>query len=333
MALAVAASVGLSACSSHRSEAALPAGSPSASVVPSTASPQPTSPLTGLPGAPSTVVVAKVDNVGDGAQTGLNSADVVYCELVEGGLTRLMAVFASQKPTKVGPVRSVRTSDIQLLAQYGHVALTYSGANAGVIAAVHAADIQDDSYDAHPALYGFDTSRPAPYQFLVDVAKTAAEAPGVVARDVGFRFGPAADASSLSEPSTPANTVTARYPATTVSATWDEGSRSWLISRDGRPQMLTDGTQASATNLLIQYVSISDSNYVDHNGSVTPISETVGSGQAVLFRDGLKYSGTWTRATANAPTTWTATGGASLDLRPGRTWVLLLPVGSSLVVG
>jgi hypothetical protein len=299
--------------------------------------PLPPSPLTGLPAAAGPVVAVKVDNVYAGPQTGLNDADLVYCELVEGGLTRLLAVFSSQQPTAVGPVRSARVSDIQLLGQYGRIALAFSGANAGVGAAVRAANLQDDAYDLHSDLYSFDKKRPAPYQFLVDVAKTVASAPGIAAKDVGFRFGPASEAATpLAAAGTTAVatplTVTARYPGATVAATWDAASTKWLISRDGRKQQLTDGSQANATNVLIQYVSVSTSKFVDANGLATPDSKTVGSGKAVLFRDGQRYDGTWARAKASAATTWTGTNGAALTLSPGRTWVLLLPVGSSLVV-
>lgn len=316
------AGLSLAACGGHAGAAA-PTGSaaPSTSVPVSTPPPPPPpplSPLTGLPPAGAPVVAVKVDNVSSGAQSGLNDADVVYCELVEGGLTRLLAVFASHQPTSVGPVRSARATDVELLGQYGRIALAFSGANAAVVATVRAANLQDDIYDGHPDLYLFDRSRPAPYQFLVDVAKAVAAAPGDAAQDIGFRFGPAPAA-----PPVPVTTLTARYPAAVVSASWDAVSSSWLMSRDGHPQMLSDGTQASATNILVQYVS--------NDGAAIPTSKTVGTGQAVLFRGGARYDGTWSRASLTAPTTWTAASGEPLTLSPGRTWVLLLPASASLV--
>ena len=90
-------------------------------------------PLTGLRGVPrQPVVVVKIDDTASGRpQIGLESADVVYVEQVESGLTRLAAVFASRLPAMVGPVRSVRNSDPELLATYGHPTLAYSG-GAGV---------------------------------------------------------------------------------------------------------------------------------------------------------------------------------------------------------
>jgi len=280
------------------------------------------SPLTGLPGAVRSVTAVKVDNVAVGPQTGLNQADIVYCEEVEGGLTRLLAVFSSQTPAAVGPVRSARTSDLQLLGEYGRVALAFSGANHGTLASVRAANLQDDGYDAHPSLYHFDDARSSPYQFLVNVAQLVAAVPGVLAKDIGFRFGTATGVG------TPVNALTVTYPGAKVGASWNAASKQWLISRDGSPQRLTDGTQASATDVLVQYVQIGTNGYTDVNHNPTPTSATVGTGRAVLLRDGKRYDGTWSRPSMTAPTTWTATGGGTLTLAPGRIWVLLTPTAA-----
>ena len=93
-------------------------------------------PLTGLRGVPTRPVVAvKIDDTASGRpQIGLEAADVVYVEQVEAGATRLVAVFASRQPGTVGPVRSVRNNDPELLAAYGRPALAYSGGAAGPVA-------------------------------------------------------------------------------------------------------------------------------------------------------------------------------------------------------
>lgn len=273
------------------------------------------------------MVAVKIDNVSDGPQTGLNAADVVYLEQVEGGLTRLLALFASPLPTAAGPVRSARASDLVLLAQYGRVALAFSGANAGVLASVRAANVQDDSYDVVPGAYSFDYSRPAPYRFLVDIAALARNDAGVSTRYVGFRFG-ALPATNAVAPAVWFPRLVVRYPDATVGFRWT--GQQWLVSRDGSPEMLTDGSQASAVNVLVQFVVLSASGYVDHNGNPTPFSVTVGSGGAALFRGGHRYLGTWSRPVAADPTTWKSAAGGPLRLAPGRTWVLLVPIGTPL---
>jgi hypothetical protein len=265
--------------------------------------------------------------VGTGAQTGLNQADVVYCELVEGGLTRLLAVFSSQTPTAVGPVRSARTSDLELLGEYGHIAIAFSGANSGVLASVRAANLQDDGYDAHPAFYRMDYNRVAPYRFLANVASIVAGAPGAVSKDVGFRFGAPSAAGTI------VSSLTLNYPDTRISATWNPALAQWVMSRNGSALRLTDGTQASATDVLVQYVQIGTSQYTDHNDNPTPTSATVGSGPAILLRNGHRYEGRWNRTSATGPTTWTSTTGGSLRLAPGRVWVLLAPSGAATATG
>ena len=76
-------------------------------------------------------------------QIGLEDADVVYIEQVEGGLTRLAAVFSSTIPVRIGPVRSARISDIDILSQYGRVAFAYSGAQRKLLPVITAANLQD----------------------------------------------------------------------------------------------------------------------------------------------------------------------------------------------
>lgn len=293
-----------------------PARTPSAARLP------PTDPLTGRPGQPRPVVAVKVDNVYVGSRDGLNQADVVYVEEVEGGLTRLLAVFSSQTPARVGPVRSARESDLQLLAEYGKVALAFSGANTGVLASVAKANVRDDSFDKTPGFYQLDRTRPSPYQFLVDVGQLVRQAPGVVARDVGFRFGAA---PVTVRPAPAVRSATVHYPGSSISV--HAAGAGWQIFRDGAALTLREGGVVSAENILIQYVQLAGTKYVDHNGNGTPVTVTVGTGKAVLLRAGHLYNGTWTRRAASLPTTWTAAGGGPLRLAAGRTWVLLVPTG------
>jgi hypothetical protein len=283
------------------------------------------SPLTGEPiTALRPVVAIKVDDVGTFGENGLDAADVVYCEEVEGGLTRLLAVFASQEPTVVGPVRSARESDLELLGEYGRIALGFSGANSGVLAEVNAANLRDDSYDDQTASYSMDYSRPSPYRFLADVADLAARAPGVLEKNVGFMFGAAPSGP------TAGTTFSVKYPDAHISGTY-AGVVGYTIDRNGS-ELLTDNKATTTTNVLLQYVTVTTTRFVDHNGVHTPYSFTVGTGKTVLLRGGQAYAGTWSRKVQTDGTTWTAATGGSLRLAPGRTWVILVPVGDAVTV-
>jgi hypothetical protein len=316
----------LAGCGGHTAAASSPAGTSGSPTPTPAATAEPlTSPLTGERiAALKPVVAIKVDNVGTYGENGLDAADVVYCEEVEGGLTRLLAIFASQQPTSVGPVRSARESDLELLGEYGPIALGFSGANSGVLAEVDAADVRNVDYDNLPALYSMDYSRPRPYQFIANVAELAAKAPGALEKPVGFTFGAAPTAGSAGS----AFSVT--YPGALISGAFS-GAAGYTISRNGSV-LETDDRPVTTTDVLLQYVTVTSSRFTDHDHNVTPFSVTVGTGRAVLLRGGQSYPGTWSRATKTAATTWTSSGGGPLRLAPGRTWVVLVPVAVGATV-
>ena len=163
-----------------------------------TPSPSPTvqlrSPFTGDPvRALNRVLTVKIDNIGYARpQTGLTRADIVYVLPVEGGLSRFLAVFSSHYPPVIGPVRSAREDDLQLLRQFGHPAFAYSGATATLLPYIHRTAGIVDLYDGITSGYYRDTRRIAPYNLYAHTRQLLAQARGASkARDIGFRFGPA----------------------------------------------------------------------------------------------------------------------------------------------
>ena len=117
-----------------------------------------------------------MDNTGSSRpRVGLNQADVVYVEPVEGGLTRLLAIFSTAQATQVGPVRSARGSDVALLANYGAVAFAFSGASAGTLAVVGAGAQKNLVFDASRQGFRRDGGRPAPYDVI---GSPSAQLPG-----------------------------------------------------------------------------------------------------------------------------------------------------------
>jgi len=306
-------------------------GSPSASAsAKPSPTPPPASPFTGLPVAAGKPVLGfKIDNVRAARPpTGLTSADIVYVEPVEGGLSRLLAVFSSRLPKSVGPVRSARESDLELLQQFGHPALAFSGANRKVLQLIRAAPVTEVSPDTAGGAYSRSRSRSAPHNLYARPAELLERARGVTAaRDVGFRFGP------LPAGGVPTTSQTVRYPAATTSFTWRGGH--WQVSMDGRPARTTDvgvgggetaqGPQLAATTVVIQYVSVGSSRFHDKLGNVTPYAHTVGSGTAVVLRDGVAIHGRWSRPSAAGGTTFTTDAGAPLTFARGQVWVVLAP--------
>lgn len=169
------------------------AQSQGASVVesPTPPPPPPEHPFTGRPiAARKPVLAVKIENTHAGKpQMGLRSADIVFVEQVEGGLTRLMAIFSSKLPAQVGPVRSARISDLHILPMFGKPALAYSGVQTKMIPYVQKASLFDVSDSRVPAAYTRAAGRVAPYNLVGSPRKLLAKAPQATrAHDIGFVF-------------------------------------------------------------------------------------------------------------------------------------------------
>ena len=265
------------------------------------------------------VYAVKIDNTTKAhPQVGVTKADVVYVEQVEGGVTRLAAVYSSTYPTLVGPVRSGRITDIDLLRQYGTVGLIYSGSQDRLLPKLQKANLKLVSFDANPSGYTRVSGRPMPYDVIGTFAALRARAGKVsTPKSVGYTFGDAPVGGR------PASSVSVRYPFARVGAEWSATQRRWMLSMDGQRDMAAEGGQLGATTLVVQYARVRPSPYHDVNGVNTPMTETVGHGKALFFRDGRVYEGTWLRADAKQPTTYTMEGKPAV-FAPGQLWITLI---------
>lgn len=336
-----AALLGLGACTSSPSSTGAPgpATSPGPAATAGAAAPEPPTASTAatpsapsLPGLPGgTVLAVKVDNTaGARPRLGVDRAEVVYVEPVEGGLTRLMAVFstgAGELPPQVGPIRSARESDVALLANWGRVALAYSGGSAFTRGLVDQANLASIPYDASTQGYRRAGDRRAPYNVIGNTQALLARAgTGPTTGDPGFRFGPAAPGGSSG------TSVTTAWPASRVSFTWDAPSGRYLLTTDGRPDVAAGGPRVGAATVVVQEVPSHLSANRDVNGAQTPVVDLVGTGPVTVLRDGLSWRGQWSRPDLGSPTGFTANG-QPIPMASGPVWVLLVPAGQSASVG
>jgi hypothetical protein len=285
---------------------------PAASAAPARAAAA--SPLTGEPGSAGAAVLAvKVDNSPQGRPwTGVADADVVYVEPVEGGVTRLLAVFASHLPPSVGPVRSFRESDIDLLAAYGRPALAFSGNAPELDRLVASGPVVPVSPDQVARAYRRGPGE-APHNLYGDPTTLVGAARGVAApRDVGFRFGAAPPGGR------PAPDVTETVGSTVV-ALHAAGGR-WTVAFGGAPAVTANGP----ATVVVQRVPVRTSAIHDVAGAPSPTAVTVGQGPVDVLRDGKRWAGTWSRATPGDPTRFTGVDGTPLTFAPGPVWVLLV---------
>ncbi|WP_175409642.1 DUF3048 domain-containing protein [Streptomyces sp. TRM64462] len=300
---------------------AAPTTTPSPTPTPTPTAPTPAavSPFTGLPGRAGPVLAVKIDNVRAARpHTGLGAADIVYVEQVEGGLTRLLAVYSSQQPPRIGPVRSARESDVELLRQFGRPALAYSGVRTALKGFVQDAPLYALPPERVPQAYVREPGRPAPHNLYLLPERALAAAPAAdKARDIGFRFG--------AEPAggRPVNAHSVRFPAAQYTFTWSAPEKRWLVTMDGTAARTTDGKRVGAPTVVVQHVTVRPSAFKDSGGNVTPYTETVGSGTALVLRDSKVYEARWSRGGAAAGTSFTTPSGAPFAFAPGPVWVVL----------
>ena len=280
--------------------------------------------LTGLPGTvpdrPAAVV--KIDN-GSAADPhiGLNAADLVIEEEVEGGVTRFAAVFHSTSSI-VGPVRSGRTTDVALISGLGTPLLLYSGANAitqGILLDQAAIELRGEGWSS-----GFwrDRSRRAPSNLFTDTAPHWASATGAPPPPQFHYRDPGSSAEGVA-----VEEVSVAYPSSVARWVWDGSA--WRRWQRGAEHRLVDGEQVSAANVVVIEAEEVDTGMVDAGGGAVPEFVFVGTGRATVFTDGRRIEGTWTRPTLASVATLTVGPGRPIELTPGRTWVQLVEAGTN----
>lgn len=281
--------------------------------------------LTNLPGTNGPVLAVKIDDTNAAhPQVGLNSADVIYIEQVEGGLTRLAAIFTDKIPDLIGPVRSARISDIEILEQYGRVGFAYSGAQSKMRPVLAAANLENMSAERNPpSIYQSDKTRYAPTNMMVDakaLLKKTIEDEGKkidTVKSIGWQFG---KGSELAKDLTSAEV---KWPAAKYGMTWSKSEKRWLLTFNGKANLDSNGRQLGSANFVIQKVAITDSIYGDKFGGVTPMSNTVGSGTGYLLRDGKIVSIKWERPSPQVGTIWTLADGTVANFADGQVWIAL----------
>ena len=280
--------------------------------------------LSGKVGSNGPVLVVKIDDTTQAhPQIGLEDADVVYIEQVEGGLTRLAAVFSSVIPQRVGPVRSARISDLDIVAQYGRVAFAYSGAQRKLLPVIASANLQDlGAQHQSSSIFTTDSNRIQPYAMVLRadlLMKKLLDRQYEIdeAKYVGSIFG------DLQDGGTPTSKVVMHWPAATYSANWSESEGRWLLDHNNSSDKAESGVHLGPTTLIIQMVSITPSEYKDKLGGVTPYSNTIGTGKAYVLRNGELFATTWNRPSAQSGTIFTLDNGEQMKFEAGQIWIAL----------
>lgn len=302
----------------------------------------PIAPLTGLRVADPALVArpplaVKVDNLDAAGETavpqlGLLQADVVWEEIVEGNITRLVAVFHSQQPGRVGPVRSARTTDVALLPQLGRPLLGWSGGNDGVVRAVRSSpSIIDAGVDVATGSYSRQGPHPAPHNLYVEADELWAKAPaGTPPPPALFSYrtpgqAPPPEARQALGVDLSWGGGVAVAP---VSWRWDENLRSWVRSQRGRFHVDQGGEAITAKNVVVMVTEYGRS----AADARSPEALTVGSGELFVYTNGRVIHGRWDRPDGNRPATLVDDAGRPVLLSPGQTWIELPRSGSTTTI-
>ncbi|HEU5035630.1 MAG TPA: DUF3048 domain-containing protein [Nocardioides sp.] len=325
-AVLVAASLVLAGCGGGSDESSGDSG-PGAQQVAGSSEVGATWPLTGLPvtgddevAQDHPVLVAKMDNTYSSApQIGLGSADLVVEELVEGGLTRLAAFYYSDIPDRVGPVRSMRASDIGIVGPEGATMVTSGAANV-TINRIKGAGIQFFAEGSKG--FARDGSRISPYNLFANLQDVAEEAKTDAARPADYLpWGSDADFPK-------------GQPAKSIAAVFGGGhTTNWTYNGKGYVNQNTYAQQGDtfpADTVLVLRVQVGDAGYLDPAGNPVPETKLTGKGEAMIFHHGRLVRGTWEKSDLSSPLSLSTKAG-ELTVPAGHTWIELVPAANGNV--
>ena len=325
--LFIAASVVLSACGGSSSSSTASTDS-----VPSTdpISEVPVNPLLGTPmedpaTASRPAMVVKIDNHPSARpQAGINQADIIFEENVEK-LTRYAAVFHSEGSDPVGPIRSGRFQDINLVGSLNKPLFVWSGGNRQVSSAIGKSDLVDLSYLKVNKDGGFtrnDEYR-APHNLFAETTKLWTLAPvGSSAPSTQFAYRTVSDANAST--SKEALGLKVSMDGVKVQWDWDATVKEWVKTQDGTIVVDPADVALSVPNVIVLEVV--------YTNTYSPISKTLGSGKAYVFTNGVVYEGTWSRTDRLKPFELKDSAGGVIKLTPGQTFVEVARAGKTAVV-
>ena len=290
-----------------------------------------TCPLSGLPapsgGVPERPAMAvKVDNYPSARpQSGLDKADVVFEEPVEGNITRYAAIFQCNNASVIGPVRSARNIDVGILGQLGNPLLAHVGGIDPVTHNIETSPIVNVEINNNESLMFHPAGKVPPDADYTSTDLISRTHPSMtIAPHPLFSYSNTPPAGSA------VSTVNIDY-SNMSNVTWKYNPSLNVFQRfyyGTTPDLLEDGTQNAAANVVVQYVQITHGPWVeDRNGSLEVQADLYpnASGTAVVYRNGVAVPATWHRSTLGSPTQFDDNSGKPIPMQPGQTWVEIVP--------
>jgi Protein of unknown function (DUF3048) N-terminal domain/Protein of unknown function (DUF3048) C-terminal domain len=304
-----------------------------------TSTPEPvyvTAPLTGIKYEENTPqaqnltkssVACKIDNSEAARpQLNLNRTDIVFDEMVEGGLTRLVAIWHSDLPDAVGPVRSIRPMDPDIISPFGGI-VCYSGGQAIFTQMMRNTNVFNASETTEQGQGTFSRSkdRIAPHNVIVNVLKLSSNHPEIKAPAAQFNHSQDLASSTAAASGSPVKDFSVYFPSALATWTPNSDQTAWLRTQDKKVHTdAADGSQLKAVNVVVMQVDV-DRSYADGKYGNVPKDIVIGTGTAYIFTAGKMLQATWTKPSREASISLALADGTPVTLAPGNTWVELQP--------
>ncbi|MDH4112711.1 MAG: DUF3048 domain-containing protein [Actinomycetota bacterium] len=273
------------------------------------------------------LLAVKVENTPDAQPlAGLQGADIVYEEVVEGGITRFVLLFHCDEANRIGPVRSIRTTDPEILAPFSdHPLLAFSGGSKGVRNVVEEAGLTTMDESSAANAFARDEGRVAPHNLFTSTKPLWAGGKKL-AKDESSPNSPFEYSDDVPTPNKKGRSATVVFSGlATAEWRWQKGH--YVRYLDGSPMTLESGGSITADNVVIQVVKTTESDFQDVAGYPSPEVNLIGKGKAWVLRDGKLIVGKWERADRSEFTVFRTKTGEEITLTPGTTFVELAPTG------
>ncbi|MDJ0350681.1 DUF3048 domain-containing protein [Cryobacterium sp. PH29-G1] len=284
-------------------------------------------PLTGMTvagdSAASPSLAAKIDNhIAARPQIGIDRTDLVFEELVEGGITRYVAVWQSDIPDQVGPVRSIRPMDPDIIAPFGGL-VAFSGGQQRFVDAMNATGQVSAIFDYDTTgLFSRSSATAAPHNVILAATEFVNRNASVAPPTQQYAYAATPAGASAAVDGAPISVINNRFSTSSVrSWTWNAESGTYLRAQDGAPDLTAEGTQLAATNVAVMRVNVT----VDQS---IPKTELIASGDATVSSGGKTLPATWSKESQTAPIRLVDANGVTIRLAPGNTWFQFVPNGT-----
>ena len=270
---------------------------------------------------------AKVDNHPDARpQFALERADIVFEELVEGGITRYVAIWHSDIPDEIGPIRSIRPMDPDIISPFGGL-VAYAGGQQRFVDMMEATPVRNVIHgfgDTDETMFRTDF-HDSPHDLIVRASLVISRNLDLGPPAQQFAYSRDIASSSAVRDGEPIDGISLVFSeATTPSWVWDATAGGYLrVQTDGAPDVDLAGIPLAAVNVVILRVEVT-------YGLGVPKTELVGSGEAWINTGGRTLKAVWVKPSMNDRIQLIDGNGVPVRLAPGATWIELVPLSGDV---